>query len=289
MQMRRFGLGRAACAAGICLVLVAVASADWDAGDPHKMDDVFLPDLSAVGMDVNASWTPAGGGEGRYILFDDFLCAQAGPITDIHLWGSWLDDAYPDNDPGNVTFIVSLHNSITGDQESWPDLSNAWVRTFCPGTFTVRPYATDLEEGWMDPDGTYIPGADTVCWQYNFQIDESEAFWQDYDERYWLNVTAIPTVATTWWGWKTTAVDAEGKGNWARWTYEMSPWDSQHDPGEQQQYLVYPNGHPNGPNPPDHWWTADGVGFAFVITPEPGTLTLLALGALAVRRRRRMA
>lgn len=287
-MLRNNGLGRAICAVVVvCGLLVPAVSADWNPGDPHKMDDVFLPDLSDLGMDVNASFTPTGGGEGRYILFDDFLCGQTGPITDIHIWGSWLNDLYPDNCAGNVTFILSLHNNIKGDQESWPDLSNAWVKTFTPGDFTFRPYAVGLNEGWMDPDGTYIPGADTVCWQYNFQIDESEAFWQQYDKRYWLNVTAIPTDANTRWGWKTTAVDAEGKDNLARWTYEMSPWDNEHNPGEQLNYLVYPNGHPNGPNPPDHWWTAADVGFAFVITPEPGMLSLLALGGLALLKRRR--
>ena len=42
------------------------------------------PDLTPNGMDVKASWPK--------ILADDFLCTKTGPITNIHIWASWLYD-----------------------------------------------------------------------------------------------------------------------------------------------------------------------------------------------------
>ena len=44
-------------------------------------------------MDVTATqwqngWPP-------YILADDYLCTQTGPITEIHIWGSWYHDRVP--------------------------------------------------------------------------------------------------------------------------------------------------------------------------------------------------
>ena len=81
------------------LILAVPAWADWDPSQPFKW--VQFPDLSATGIDVNAS--------NEFILADDFECTQPGPLTDIHLWGSWLYDHLPfDEDPLGVRFILSI-------------------------------------------------------------------------------------------------------------------------------------------------------------------------------------
>jgi len=50
-----------------------------------------LPDLSLTGMDVDATFKPAAP-DNMLLLADDFLCSETGYITDIHIWGSWIND-----------------------------------------------------------------------------------------------------------------------------------------------------------------------------------------------------
>ena len=152
----------------VCALAVPVL-ADWDPDQEAKW--VQFPDLGPTGIDVNAT--------SPYILGDDFQCKVTGPITDIHIWGSWYQDILPDGDPHNVQFILSIHADIPdpdpGNPDTWSMPGDVlWWRTFQPGEFTARIYAEGLQEGWMDPPDWYEPFADTVCWQYNFFIDEAE-------------------------------------------------------------------------------------------------------------------
>src|SRR5512137_3002215 len=95
----------------VLVMLVAVsARADWNVGDPYKMHYPQLPDLSPNGLDVKAT--------APKILADDFLCTQTGPITDVHIWGSWLYDRLPYDpatnqpDPTAPTFKLSIHADV---------------------------------------------------------------------------------------------------------------------------------------------------------------------------------
>src|SRR5271165_4505513 len=45
----------------------------------------FAPPNLDQGWDVRDS-------KNQIVLADDFPCNQTGPITDIHIWGSWLSD-----------------------------------------------------------------------------------------------------------------------------------------------------------------------------------------------------
>ena len=230
-----------------------LTKADWNEGDPHKMDYVFLPDLSVIGTDVDVS--------GGLILIDDFLCDESGPILDIHIWGSWLNDVKPNGNPSDVTFYLSIHENDNGQPGQL-----LWWRQFTPGMFVCRQYASGLQEGWMQPnDGAYIFPGDTECWQYNFYINPDDAFEQVSDTRYWLDVEAIPSDVNAKFGWKTTPLDAEGTANWARWNWEMSTGDSDYNPGSTWNLLIYGQEHP---------YAFQGVNFSFVIgsTPQPEEL-----------------
>ena len=80
--------------AGVLLLVLAAtpAQADWPNNNPTKYDQP--PDLTTNGYNVLAAQPPAGTGQGLpLILADDFPCHQPGPITDIHIWASWLGDA----------------------------------------------------------------------------------------------------------------------------------------------------------------------------------------------------
>lgn len=206
--------------------------ADWNDGEPAKW--VQMPDPTEFGIDVSCSY--------EYLLADDFLCQETGPITGIHIWGSWLDDFIPFNeDPAAVTFILSLHRDIPAEQSptgySMPG-EVLWWRTFEPGEFQARIWSEGTWEGWMNPPDQFIYPADQIIWQYNFRIPDSEAFIQegtpDQPIVYWLDVKAYPVDQNTQFGWKTS------RDHWnddAVWTFGDEPYSG------LWEELRYPPGH----------------------------------------------
>jgi len=247
----------------LMMFVAGTVRADWNPGDSYKMHYPQLPDLTPAGMDVNATF-PA-------VLADDFLCTSPGPITDIHIWGSWIYDKLP---PDGLVYPVSFTLSIHGDIPIGPDQPYSrpgnllWNENFDPSQYTSRPYASvPLGEGFYDPaTGILISPADYTVWQYNFQIDSQEAFYQQGSAAapmiYWLEVSAfIPANPGYVFGWKTSP------NHWnddAAWTLgPTGPWFELCDPAGQSLDL------------------------AFVITPEPATMMVLALGGLAALLRKR--
>ncbi len=98
------------------------------------------PDLEPTGMDVMAT-VPL-------VLADDFLCTKTGPITEIHVFGSWFQDTFPGMDPGAVTFTLSFHSDNPQGPEGWSVPEQLlWMRTFHPGEFFYQPFAVDLDRG----------------------------------------------------------------------------------------------------------------------------------------------
>jgi hypothetical protein len=203
---------------------------------------VQYPDLSVYGVDVMATQP--------YILADDFLCTQTGPITDIHIWGSWYHDLVD----YNVTFILSIHADIPAGPGDYSRPGEVlWAKVFEPGSYTMRSYMAELEEGFMIPPQSYEFPADHVCWQYNFFIPESEAFVQRGSSSepvvYWLDVQAIGGGGTfTRFGWKTSP------DHWnddAVWGQGQEPYTG---PWYELRY------------PPGHEWYGQSIDLAFVIT-----------------------
>ena len=275
--------------AAVVALLVGQAAAHWDPGDPYKTENPpQLPDLSETGMDVDNFWS---------VLADDFMCAETGPILDVHIWGSWADDILPGPGPagdpnrnaGQVGFRLSLHTDLpVGHPENpyeysipGPEICQAY---FDIGSVQWRLYKDEIREWWYDPatGNTYFPG-DHECYQYNFVIDDP-CWFQEEGQIYWLDVEALPFVdpgtgePTGTFGWKTSldhwnddAVywDKGGPGPWVDLHYPAVGWDF--DAGCDR----------------DHPLAGQSIDLAFVITPEPATLSFLALGGLALIRRRR--
>jgi hypothetical protein len=232
----------------LVLALTSVLLADWDPDHPHKW--VQYPDLSTLGIDVNASR--------EFILADDFNCEQTEEITSIHIWGSWLNDYPPFGaDPDSVKFTLSLHADIP-DSESATGYSMPgdviWYRDFLPNDFTVRVWSEGIEEGWMDPPDFYFFPADTVCWQYNFYLYDEEFYQQGTPDEpivYWLDVKAEPFDPDATLGWKTS----------------LNHWND--DAVYGQGYEPY-----SGPwyelrYPPGHDLVGQSIDLAFVIVGEP--------------------
>lgn len=94
------------------------------------------------GYDVwNSTTLPPNADDGPWLLADDFVCTNTGYITDIHIWGSWLNNAtaldsitfwlglFTDN-PTNATSTYS-----TPGQLVW---SQCFARENIPKTSGVR-------------------------------------------------------------------------------------------------------------------------------------------------------
>ncbi len=280
-----------------------IARADWDPTQVTKY--VQMPDLSPMGMDVNATYllditqpTPA---QPIYpyqkILADDFPCDTTGPITDIHIWGSWLNDRISTN----TSFKLSIHSDVpaTATTPSHPG-DVLWQQTFLPGQYVPQQWDR-AQEYFYEPNTDKIIGSDTQVWLYNFNIDPTSAnvFVQKGTATnkmiYWLDVQAIvpeppPPPGQLYpefvFGWKTSYqhnlddavygdTDVPGgdpivhnDSTGLTWT-----WKDMH----------YPVGHPLWPQ---------SIDLAFVITtvPEPGTIVMLlsvcVIGLVAYLRRR---
>jgi hypothetical protein len=125
------------------------------------------PDLAPTGMDVSA-YAP------DFILADDFQCTTPGPITEIDVWGSWFNDILPSGGADDVSFTLSIHEDIPagGGEPSQP---GALLWSWDSPEFTVRPYQVGIEEGWLEPPADYTPPpADTIAWEYTFDLDPAQ-------------------------------------------------------------------------------------------------------------------
>ena len=217
------------------------------------------PDLSPNGIDVDATWEE----EMPQILADDFECKEFGPITDIHIWGSWKDDYLPYGyDPMAVIFTLSIHDNIPADPGNPESYSMPgpllWIRDFWPGEFDVNLYAEGPED-WYNPcTGMYFPNNHSLAWKYDFYIDRHEAFFQEGDPLnpviYWLDVQASPMDPEARFGWKTSIDHWEDDAVWA------VGGEQGHDPWNE---LRYPEGHKFCPNSID-------LAFAITTSEDPG-------------------
>jgi len=228
----------------------------------HELPDnakwVQWPDLTPYGIDIKVD-----GQEPQRVLADDFLCAETSLLTDVHLWGSWLNDIVGD--------IANVHLSIheddpVGDGGMRPD--NKWSmpgQLLWEGDFDnygMTPFY-ELSEGfewWWDPiTGNLIPDGDRQVWQIDVQIDPANAFIQrgtpDEPVIYWLDVDVDVKPDQSGgrqpeFGWKTR--------QWPDHYMDDAVWWN----GLGWQDLHYPPGHPY------EGLERDSIDMAFMLTFE---------------------
>lgn len=76
-------------------------------------------------------------------------------------------------------------------------------------------------EGFYDPSIDQIIGNDRKVWQYNFLMDEDEAFPQEQGQIYWLGVQAVVDTGLPMplWGWKTSLDHWNDDAVWGEGVY----------------------------------------------------------------------
>jgi len=251
-----------------------------------------LPDLSTSGIDVNATWkypiSPTAPRPFSKILADDFRCSETGPINDIHIWGSWLDDQVF----SGTQFKLSIHAdipAISGIPGSYsrpgPEL---WKAVFTPGSYLPRPLGTGATERFWDPNTNQILGTDNEVWQYNF-TNIPNPFVQEEGKIYWLDVQAlVPESFPGAFGWKTTNpqvtqhfMDDAVYGDTVDFSGPPIPQFPNPNPNDPTgllpwRDLVYPPGAFEG----------QSIDLAFVITPEPVSLAGFAIACVLLMRRK---
>ncbi len=207
------------------------------------------PEPGVQGVDVDNSRTP---------LADDFLCEQSGPITDFHLWGSFVGDTLPVGGPGNMTFTLFLYADVpkgVGGSYSHPG-ELLWSKVFAPGAFRAGRVFTQIEgEWWHNPEtGLWRPAADTQIYQFDFYVDREEAYHQVEGTIYWLGVkyTEGPNDGFTF-GWKTTYEPWNDDACWLDTKVQPSLW----------RELRYGDGHPWAQLPDN------SLNLAFAVSGEP--------------------
>jgi len=228
------------------LILTAAAlpaAADWFPGDSHKMHFPQLPDPN--GWDINITGT-------SNEVADDWRCSETGPVSDLHFWFSVKGD-----DPN--TSITSITARIYSDQPglpfSRPD-QLLWSRTFTgTNSFSVIPYGTGTQ-GFASPQAGPIgwqPNDHAAYWQANIR-DIAAPFNQVQNTIYWLGLS-VQVSGTSLVGWKTSLNPFQDDA-----TYR--------EIGGSWNELINPL---NGTS----------LHQAFVVTPEPSTVAILAAGGLA--------
>lgn len=192
-------------AAIFLFAIAAPVKADWDPGDSYKMHFPQLPDPN--GTDV-ANYNRSN--REPLLLADDWLCTETGPVTDIHIWGSWKSDSKGEIEFFNVSIWSDFpDNDGPGDNFSYPN-ELLWQHTFSKNEFTERYWGSGSQKFTYfetDPGGIVIfegyPDHNDT-WQYNLHINPATAFVQEEGTIYWLALSPQVNSSEYQFGWKTS-------------------------------------------------------------------------------------
>jgi hypothetical protein len=194
----------------------------------------------------------------QWIVADDWLCTESGPVSGIHFWVSWMQETQDQ--------IANIHLSIHADIPQGPDGwsipgEELWFRDLGPQEYSIRHYGTG-EQGWYDPQDSWMLDDHTNYYQVNVTNIENP-FVQEEGTIYWLDVSVdlIGEGELGQLGWKTSS---------DHWNDDAVYWDPRE--GGSWQELIDPR-FPNDPVSLD---------MAFVIVPEPQAWVLFGFGFIGV-------
>lgn len=246
-------------AQGLCALFVLGMNttwADWPNENPTKW--VQYPEITN-GFDVLAT--------APMMLADDFLCLNSGPITDVHIWGSWWQDR-----PTNAIFQISFWSDVPTNQfnpYSHPGVV-LWSTNFFPTQYIVSNWGETVNENFYDPNTGLLMGPDTQLFQYNFAVDPGAAFFQEQSNVYWLAVSVFGLDTNNFlFGWKSSTEQWNDDAVFGS-ILPGDPfplfWEPLHYPGE-------------GPSM--------DLAFALTTVPEPGQIIALLFVSLFLWKARR--
>ena len=205
------------------------------------------PDVQITGVDVDNFWVQ---------LADDFMCTQSGPITDFHIWTSFVHDVLPPNGLTSLTFALFLYADVpadpTGLTYSHPG-ELLWSAVFEPGQYHAGLCSVVEGEWWFDPatNAWHFPG-DTQIYQYDFYVNENTAFRQREGTIYWLGVKYLAQSSTdSALGWKSSYKHWNDDACWLDTSAAAPTW----------RELRYGDGHP---------MARQSMDLAFAVTGIPG-------------------
>lgn len=155
-----------------------------------------------------------------YVLADDFVCTNPSAISDIHLWGSWLNDIPLTN---SINFWLGIYNDVPsgpGSPYSHPGTNLLWQQWFSPGQYAETIWTENASEQFLNPGATNILGGDSEVWYYCFY--PTNPFVQlgtvATNKTYWLAAYAqLPVGIGQLHGWKTATNVLNDAGVWASW------------------------------------------------------------------------
>ncbi|HWX21019.1 MAG TPA: hypothetical protein VN578_14050, partial [Candidatus Binatia bacterium] len=232
-------------------VLLGVTPARAQTQCPEATVKFDQPPLLDGGFDV---WD-----SGPWVLADDFICTNTGPITDIHLWGSWLNDAY---DP-NTTFWLGLYDDVPAITNgpaiipSHPGTNLIWQQWFGPGQYLQNFFSGDAGQ-MIDPGPPALIGGESKAYYYCF-YPTNPPIQQGTGAKpmmYWLAVYAQPSQGTaSFFGWKSSTLQQYDISVHTQWPGGPPPatanWVPTRAPNNQPLDLAFKIvTSPNPPPPP---------------------------------------
>jgi formylglycine-generating enzyme required for sulfatase activity len=156
-------------------------------------------------MGLDATILPPGSFGYSWVLADDFVCTNTGPITGIVLWGSWLNDSVD----VDATYTLSIWSDVPWHPGSFSHPGELlWTQVYTNGQYTRCLY-TNIFEVFYDVLRNPM-GASTELYQLCFQADATNTFTQTgtltSPTNYWLSVAVQSTAGLdSYFGWTTSA------------------------------------------------------------------------------------
>ncbi|NQV31364.1 MAG: cadherin-like domain-containing protein [Phycisphaeraceae bacterium] len=219
--------------------LSEVVTATIHVGQSRRLKWAQRPDTTGHGVGIRVDRRDGA----LRALADDFLCTDPGAITEVHLWGSWLNDIQGQIKQIRLSIYsddpVGKEGSDPENPYSMPDVL-LWQEAFKRDQIEERLYTTVKSgEYWWDiAYQTLIPAAQTQVWQVDITMQEGTAFQQKGTRQtpqvYWLEAQ-VDTEAGQF-GWTTRRWPAHFNDSAVLRTNLSSkrPW----------QALRYPASHP---------------------------------------------
>ena len=166
----------------------------------------------------------------RTVIFlaDDFPCTNTGPITDIHIWCSYLYDGVT-----NPAIWLGIWSDVpaVGTNISHPG-QLLWQQIFMPDQYQQYFWGCGAEQYFIPSPSPFICGPDSQVYYSVFYT--TNGFVQQgtpaNPTNYWLSVYC-PDTNNPWFGWKTATNVYHDTAVWNFWPPGASTnWSAVKDP-----------------------------------------------------------